>query len=64
MLGEENPKLDQPLPRTTSLPVVREGRQPTIPLHPPGRPQTLHGSVGFCGHVRALCPSPSQMEQR
>jgi hypothetical protein len=37
MLGEANTKLDQPTPRTTSLPVVREGRLPTIPLHPPNR---------------------------
>jgi IS30 family transposase len=30
-----NSKLDQPTPRTTSLPVVREGRLPTIPsIHP------------------------------
>src|SRR5580704_2271682 len=35
MLGEAKFKARPTTPRTTSLPVVREGRLPTIPLHPP-----------------------------
>jgi hypothetical protein len=36
MRGEAEFKARPTTPRTTSLPVVREGRLPTIPLHPPG----------------------------
>ncbi len=42
--GRSNAKLDQPLPRTTMLPGVREGRQPTVPLHPPRRRLALSNS--------------------
>ena len=56
MLGEGNPNLDQPLPRTTMLPVVREGRQPTIPLRPPGKvrkkTRSLSIFLSICSHPR------------
>jgi hypothetical protein len=38
MLGEAKFKARPTTSRTASLPVVREGRLPTIPLHPPGNP--------------------------
>jgi hypothetical protein len=46
MLGEAEFKARPTTPRITSLPVVREGRLPTIPLHPPGEASLrLHSIV-------------------
>jgi hypothetical protein len=58
MLGEAKFKARPTTPRTTSLPVVREGRLPTIPLHPPGiGHHQIHPGDRAAVLIKAFLPS-------